>query len=111
VSFSWGRVKPSGTVLTAVVARDVPSGATVGLECRGTRCPFKAKTVTARRASVKLTPYFRGRRLRPGTVVEVRITAPGRIGKVSRVTIRKTRTPLLTSLCLPPGAARPQRCG
>jgi hypothetical protein len=111
VSFSWGKVKPSGTVLTSVIARDVPTGATIGLACRGKGCPFKSKTVPTRRANVKLTPYFKQRRLRPGTVVDVQITAPGRIGKVSRVTIRKTKTPLLKALCLPPGATGPQRCG
>jgi NHL repeat len=111
VSFSWGKVKSSGTVITAVVARDVPAGAIVGLSCRGSGCPFKAKTVRGRRANVKLTAFFRQRRLRPGTVVDVQITAPGRIGKVSRITIRKTKAPLLQSLCLPPGATRPQRCG
>jgi hypothetical protein len=73
-------------------------------------CPFRTTTLARRHGAVKLTPLFHKRRLRPGTVVEVRITAPGRIGRVSRVTIRSTKGPRLAILCLQPGATRATRC-
>jgi hypothetical protein len=101
----------SETVLTRAVVNDVPVGATVIVRCRGGGCPFKSKTIRHRHGQVKLTRAFRHRRLRPGTVVEVRITAPGRIGKVSRLIIRRAKAPRAPRpLCLPPGATRPERC-
>ena len=110
VSFGWGTPKRSGTVLRVVV-NDVPAGATVAVTCRGGGCPFRSKVLTNRRGKVSLTRLFRKRTLRPRTVVDVRITAPGRIGKVSRATIRKGKAPALKTLCLPPGATKPERCG
>jgi hypothetical protein len=56
-----------------------------------------------------MSRMFRHHRLRPGTRIEVRITAPNRIGKVVRFTIRRHHTPRARTLCLPPGGT-PQRC-
>jgi hypothetical protein len=57
-----------------------------------------------------LAPLFKHRALRAGAVIEVRITAPGLIGKVVRYAIAKGRLPASTLLCLAPGAAKPARC-
>ena len=48
------------------------------------------------------------RRFRAGQSLELRITAPGYLGKVIRYTIRKGKHPKVTKLCLPPGASKPK---
>jgi hypothetical protein len=48
--------------------------------------------------------------LRPGTVIEIRVTKSGAVGKYTRFLIRKGRPPKRTDLCLAPGSTRPARC-
>jgi hypothetical protein len=47
------------------------------------------------------------RRLRSGTVIEIFVTAPGRIGKYARITIRSNAAPARRDLCLNPGKSTP----
>jgi hypothetical protein len=44
-----------------------------------------------------------------GAKIEVRITSAGQIGTVTRFTFRKGKTPTKATLCLPPGARKPQK--
>ena len=53
---------------------------------------------------------FLHRPLRPGTVIEVRVTKRGAIGAVKQVRTRSFNRPKVISRCLPPGAKRPVRC-
>jgi hypothetical protein len=48
-------------------------------------------------------------KLAQGAKIEVRAISAGRIGSVTRFTVRKGRTPTKATLCLPPGAAKPQK--
>ena len=102
----------SGTKVDLLVVRRVPGGAAVTVRClrgRGS-CKFKSKSFKNRR-TVKLTPLFRGRRLKPNTVIEVNITADKRIGKLLRYKVRKPPLiPFKQSLCEPPGAPKPLPC-
>ena len=50
------------------------------------------------------------RRLRRGAVIEVFVTAPGRIGKYTRFTIRANAAPARRDLCLQPGKSKPAAC-
>ena len=50
------------------------------------------------------------RRLRAGTRLELRITAPNMIGALVRFRVRRTVTPPMTRYCLPPGVTSAQRC-
>jgi hypothetical protein len=59
---------------------------------------------------VKLTKLFRGRTLRPGTMLEVSITADRRIGKVVQYKVRKGLSPTKDTLCAPPGTSKPLSC-
>jgi hypothetical protein len=92
---------------------DVPAGARVQLRCHGRRCPVRRKTIKRRgeRANIARALGRRRARFRAGQTLDVRITAPGRIGKVVRYPLRRGRAPVGRQLCLPPGAARPVRCG
>jgi hypothetical protein len=51
------------------------------------------------------------RHLAKGTVIVVRITRPGYVGKYVRIVIRQHKRPASTTLCLQPGSAKPASCG
>jgi hypothetical protein len=88
-----------------------PAGATIRVRCRGGSCvPRRADVrVKAARAPVRVRSLER-RPLDVGTIVEVFVTAPHRIGKYTRFTIRHGATPARTDLCLAPGRLTPTAC-
>ncbi len=92
--------------------RDVRKGMTVQLRCRGGGCPLAKKTRKIKRRSrlLNLHPLLAGAALRPGAVVELRITRPGSIGKVVRYLVRTGAVPSSRALCLRPGSRRPREC-
>jgi hypothetical protein len=109
VSSSW-RVTKKGARVKRLVVTDAPAGASVTVRCINKRCRFKARSVAVSGAgTAKLTKFFRGR-LRVGTVLEVRVTAPNTIGKVVRYKIKRRRLPKSVRLCLPPDAPKPTKC-
>ena len=92
---------------------NVPANAKIQVTCRGKGCKRKRFVKNVRRATkrVKLAKSMRrNRKLRPGAVVEVRVTARNRIGKVFRFKIRSFKAPTRKTLCLPPGAKKPRAC-
>ena len=91
----------------------VPAGVTIKLRCKGGGCFRRVRQVRVRRAASAVDlrrRFLRRSRLRPRAVLEVRVLAPGSIGKVVRFTMRRTKLPRARVLCLPPGATRPTRC-
>jgi len=103
------------TQATKFTIKNVPARGVVRLKCRPPRrgaCPFGSK----RRESVKgakrmkLLSLFKQRRLPVGTVIEVRITRAGSIGKVVRFKTRAGKVPKTTTLCLQPGKKKPGKC-
>lgn len=86
-----------------------PPGATITVRCRGRTCPYavRSRPVTRVRTTFK---GFRRRRLAAGTLVEVLITAPNRIGKYAAFLIRRRRSPARVDFCLRPGAVTPSVC-
>jgi hypothetical protein len=106
----WGLGRRATTVFELAV-KQIPAGGRVEVRCSGKGCPFARRTVAARRGAATLTKLFARRKLRRGAVLEVRITAPGMVGKVVRYTMRARRKlPRSAPLCLPPGATRPAAC-
>ena len=88
-----------------------PQGAGVKVICHGGGCP-KKRSVVLRVASGKSSVRVRSleRRLHSGAVIEVFVTARGRIGKYTRFTIRSNAAPARVDLCLKPGKAKPIAC-
>ena len=86
-----------------------PPGATITVRCRGRSCPYRMRStpVTRIRTTFK---GFRGRRLTAGALVEVLVTAPGRIGKYAAFLIRRRRVPARIDLCMQHGALAPTVC-
>jgi hypothetical protein len=99
----------------------VPKGGKVELRCskpkNGPKCPFKRKSSKKRRSGaitlfkeVK-APNVVGKKqrtFRAGQRLELRITAPGFIGKVVRYELKKSKIPTGKELCLPLGAKKPR---
>jgi putative metal-binding protein len=107
-SWSWTR---KGMRVARMRVTDAPAQAKVTVLCRGKRCPFRRREVTASpNGSANLKRLFR-RRLRPGVRIELRITAPGMIGKVVRYSrIKPRQVPAGRRLCLALGATKPSNC-
>jgi PKD repeat protein len=100
-----------GAVRITLLKVQAPRGATIRVRCRGGSCsPAKADVrVKAASSAVRVRSLER-RSLRAGTVVEVFVTAPKRIGKYTRFTVRRGGPPARTDRCLPPGRTRPIAC-
>jgi hypothetical protein len=101
----------SGSARISLLSVKAPSGARVKVICHGGGCP-KKKSLVLRVASGKSSVRVRRleRRLRKGAVIEVFVTAPGRIGKYTRFTIRSNAAPARRDLCLRPGNSKPVAC-
>ena len=107
------RWKPSerGTKAVRLLVSGAPLGAVVTLRCAGPGCSADTKRVKVERErDVTLARLLRGRRLKPGATVEVRVRMDGMIGRVARFKIRDDKLPKRTSLCLAPGERRPRTC-
>ena len=106
-------VGDQGTTVRELVVR-APAEARVRIRCRGRGCPFRALVrkggAGARAARVIRIHRFEKRALRPGAVIEIRVTKRGAIGKYTRFVIRRGLPPKRTDRCLLPRAKRPVRC-
>lgn len=101
---------PGSTAFTQLSVPHVPLGGNVTVICHGGGCPFSVRTFTPRHGHVSLSPFFQHSALRPGATLQLRITAPNRVGEIETFVIRGGQKPLVTHQCLPPGVARPARC-
>ncbi len=89
--------------------QDAPPGAQVDVLCSGRRCPFKQRVrITDANGEVSLTKLFR-KRLSPGITLDIIVSQPNTIAKVSRYVIRRGVIPAQRSMCLPLGATKPQK--
>jgi hypothetical protein len=108
LSFAFARNSATKAIrFTRLKAIRMPAGGAVEVLCKGKKCTRKRWT-KAGSGRIALKPFVK-RWFPVGTVLEVRLTAPGTIGKVLRY--RVTRKGLKKAeLCLPPDAPVPQKC-
>lgn len=106
----------SSTKLTSFAVKGVPTGATVTVGCtppkrkgKTPRCPARDFRKANARGTVKPTTFV-SKRFKRNTVIEVRVTKPGMVGAVKRLTIRGRSGPTTSTSCLPEGAKTPARC-
>jgi streptogramin lyase len=111
LSAAWKAGRASTTV-ARLSARKVPAGGTVTLRCSGRSCPFKKKTKSVKKATkeINLTSLFRKRALPVKTKVTLQISGPGVAGRVFTFTVRRSRAPKRSLLCLAPGEKKPRAC-
>lgn len=102
-----GALRGADTQIRALTI-SAPAGARVEVRCRGRGCP-RRRVVRKRRAGATAMRAFQ-RRFAPNTVLEIRVTGSGRIGKYVRFRIRGGGAPARTDACLLPSSGRPTRC-
>ena len=107
VTARWSTSK-RGTRVVALAALRLPAEATVRVTCTAKRAKAcrKPRILSIRSATARLdlAKPFKRARLAAGAVIEVRITAAGREGKVFRYTLRRTGAPRAVKLCVAPDA-------
>jgi hypothetical protein len=117
VLVTWGVQKKRIFLLRLKVTK-VPKGAKAQLRCKGTKCPFKRMSSSKRRkGAITLYKEIKARKVvgkrkrsfRAGQRLQLRVTAPGFIGKVVKYRLKKGKIPSGRQLCLPLGATKPQR--
>jgi len=116
LSATWAPAKRF-TVVKKLTLTRVPGDASVEVRCKGMGCPFKTKAVGTKGSSrVTLARPFRGRRLRVGTLLTIRVAAPGTMGLAVRFKMRSDRAPKRTDRRIaagpvvdpaPPGTGEP----
>jgi hypothetical protein len=119
IRFSYPRVSasisfnflfhPSYTTVAQLSVSGAPLRGKIVMSCHGGGCPFGQKTFK-HKGSVNLARLFGSARLSPGTKVQIAITAPNQVGKVSVFTMQAGGAPTQNHLCLPPGVAAPRKC-
>jgi hypothetical protein len=92
-----GRFTRRRTTFTLVSVRAAPP-TRVEARCHGD-CPFRRVQLLARRRRVRELE----RSFSAGAVLEIRVTAPGLIGKFVRIHMRSTRPPARQDRCVLPG--------
>jgi len=117
VSVLWAK-NSTRIFLLRMKIRRVPKGGKAELRCRGRKCPFRRKASTKRRKGAitlfkDMNPnkavQVKNRTFRGGQRLQLRITAPGHIGKVVKYRLRSGRFPVGVQFCLPLGSTKPQK--
>jgi hypothetical protein len=83
------------TRLRSLTLRDVEIGTVVKATCKGTGCPKRALRLTAAKSTVSLAGLT-GRKLSPGTVIRITLTAHGKLTRTFTIKIRATRAPQIS---------------
>jgi hypothetical protein len=111
ISTSWSSFT-SYTLVNALRVAEVPSGGKVVVRCSGKKkgCPFAKRKLRVKKHKASASKLFKGHKLKPGAVVEVRITDRDTIGNVVRYKIRSHALPKRHQLCLTPGKKKPGKC-
>jgi hypothetical protein len=93
-----------------------PAGSRISVRCHGHGCPAHAQSFVAsakghHKAGIVVVVLKRFQRsLTPGTVLEVRVSRPGLIGKYTRFAVRRGKLPSRQDKCLSPGGEKPMEC-
>jgi hypothetical protein len=102
------------TRVVDMTVTDIPQGATIQLTClnhhgsstsSNNGCPFSKQSFgfgSGPRQTTDLAGSFKKRKLKPGVVITVTISAPDAIGKRVQYKTRKGKEPRVSSACVPP---------
>jgi hypothetical protein len=102
----------SNTELLGLAVGDVPAGSKVTLSCSGNGCPFDTKTINMKSSAgtVALTDMFLDTNLKPGMLLELRVTKPGFIGKMFQYEVRASDNPKSTTRCISEDGSKIMAC-
>ena len=85
------------TIFRKLLLKEIPVGGQVLARCVGTDCPFKRKRPPVIGGVAKLTNFFAGRRLDPGTRIFLRVDVPGMMSQSIAITTRAGKPPRAVS--------------
>lgn len=85
------------TVLRKLALKSLPAGASVAATCRGRGCPFKRKRVRIVSGVADLSSLFAKHQLAAGTLIELKVTAPGMTGETVDIKTRAGKPPKVTT--------------
>jgi hypothetical protein len=104
-----GQVIRSGAAIRRFTVR-VPAGARVRVVCSGRGCP--KRTTLVKRARTATILRFTGveRRLRVGAVIEVFVNRKARLGKYTRIEIKRNAAPDRRDMCVLSMRRSPSSC-
>jgi hypothetical protein len=89
----------------------IPAKAVIAVFCHGPSCPITVRFYPKPHARLDVAKPFRGRVLRPGTTIELRIFRANAIGQVKRFTVTAGGRVTLRKLCLYPDRVGAHSCG
>jgi hypothetical protein len=95
-----------GGVRVTLLSVNAPHAAHISARCVGKGCPVRTVSVASAPARLRAFERF----LRAGTLIQVRVTTNGKIGKYASFRIRAHAAPLRKDLCLMPGKTDPAAC-
>lgn len=102
------------TVISRLIVTGAPAGAAIQVTCKAPKkakgCPFATRSVKATTKPASLTKAIKKARLPVGTVLELRVSAPGAVTRVIRLTMRRRRAPAQAASCLNPQTSTPLPC-
>jgi Tol biopolymer transport system component len=100
------------TAFTSISVAPARKGDRLRLTCKGKGCDFKRKAIRVKKnaRTVSLMKHVRGMKLRKGTVVQLRVTRAGWIGRAKTWKVRAPKIPKITDRCVRPGAKKLIRC-
>jgi hypothetical protein len=96
----------NGGVRVTLLSVNAPRSSHVAARCVGKGCPVRSVSVASAPARLRAFERF----LSAGTVLQIRVTSAGRIGKYVSFRIRAHSAPLRNDLCLMPGKTKPAAC-
>lgn len=99
-------------VVTRIRLSRLRSGQRIRVSCRGRGCPFRKRSANAptRRRRLDLTRWLARERLRPGTLLQVRIRNRRRVEKTVSFELRAADRPVRIVRCSAPPDRRLRRC-
>jgi hypothetical protein len=102
----------SNTELIGLAIGDVPAGSKVTLSCSGNGCPFDTKTINMKSSAgtLALTDMFLDKNLKPGTVLELRVTKPGWVGKLFQYEVRPSGDSRSSTQCISEDGSKIMAC-
>jgi hypothetical protein len=102
-----GSLSANGALFREVTVK-APRGVTVRVRCRGRGCPYRRRSYRMRRRKLRLRSLEHN--FAAGATIVFRVVKRERIGKYTRVRVRRGRVPARVDRCLNPGSSRPRRC-
>ncbi len=109
----FARASASSTKFSRLQVKGVPKGATVKVTCTGRGCPKgltgKGFSKSNPASKVSLAAFIK-KGIPVTAKITVTVSKPGSITSVKTLQLRKRKSPVVTTRCLPDGATKPTSC-